>query len=131
MMLRFGGQMAAHFKDLVVWQRSMKLAKEVIIAVQSFPRHEIYGLGAQIRGAVVSVPSNISEGQQRFSNVDFRHFLRISRGSLGELETQLILAQDLGYLSKEQLDVFSEQISTIGKLLAGLIKSLNSRAASA
>lgn len=109
----------------------MSLAKEVIIATQSFPKYELYGLGSQIRNAVVSVPSNISEGQQRFSNVDFRHFLRISRGSLGELETQLILAQELGYIRKEQLDSFTEQISVIGKLIAGLIKSLNARAASA
>lgn len=79
----------------------------------------------------MSVPSNISEGQQRYSNVEFRHFLRISRGSLGELETQLILAHELGYISKEQLASFSQQISMIGKLLAGLIKSLNARAASA
>jgi four helix bundle protein len=108
----------------------MRLAKQVIVSTQSFPKHETYGLASQIRAAV-SVPSNISEGQQRFSNVDFRHFLRISRGSLGELETQLILATDLDYLSKEQLDSFSKQISLIGKLIAGLIKSLNARAASA
>jgi four helix bundle protein len=131
MMLRLGGNMGAHFKDLVVWQESMRLAKQVIVSTQSFPKHETYGLASQIRKAAVSVPSNISEGQQRFSNVDFRHFLRISRGSLGELETQLILATDLDYLSKEQLDSFSKQISLIGKLIAGLIKSLNARAASA
>lgn len=94
-------------------------------------QHETYGLGSQIRNAVVSVPSNISEGQQRFSNVDFRHFLRIARGSLGELETQLILAHEIGYFSEQQLTSFTAQISVIGKLIAGLIKSLNARAASA
>jgi four helix bundle protein len=123
--------MAAHFKDLVVWQKSMVLAKQVIVCTHSFPKHETYGQGSQLRNAAVSVPSNISEGQQRFSNADFRHFLRIARGSLAELETQLILAKELGYLTPEQLNVFSEQIASIGKLIAGLIRSLSARAASA
>jgi four helix bundle protein len=123
--------MASHFKDLVVWQKAMLLAKEVILCTQTFPKYEMYGLGSQIRNAAVSIPNNISEGQQRYSSPDFRHFLRISRGSLGELETQLILAKELGYITPQQLDAFIEQITTIGKLIAGLTRSLSSRAASA
>jgi four helix bundle protein len=109
----------------------MLLAKEVILCTQTFPKYEMYGLGSQIRNAAVSIPNNISEGQQRYSSPDFRHFLRISRGSLGELETQLILAKELGYITPQQLDAFIEQITTIGKLIAGLTRSLGSRAASA
>jgi four helix bundle protein len=81
--------------------------------------------------AAVSIPSNISEGQQRYSSPDFRHFLRITRGPLAELETQLILAKELGYITPAQLDAFTEQIATVGKLIAGLIRSLSARAASA
>jgi four helix bundle protein len=96
--------MASHFKDLVVWQKAMVLAKEVIACTHNFPKHETYGLGSQLRNAAVSIPSNISEGQQRYSSPDFRHFLCISRGSLGELETQLILAKELGYITPLQLE---------------------------
>jgi len=78
--------MGAHFKDLVVWQKAMGVAKEIIVLTRDFPKVEMYGLGSQIRNAAISIPSNIAEGQQRYSVVDFRHFLRIARGSLGELE---------------------------------------------
>jgi four helix bundle protein len=131
MMRRFGGNMAAHFKDLVVWQKAMGVAKEIIVLTRDFPKVELYGLGSQIRNAAVSIPSNIAEGQQRYSVPDFRHFLRIARGSLGELETQLILARDLGYVSSEVLTRLTSEIDVIGRLLNGLIKSLNAKAASA
>jgi four helix bundle protein len=125
--------MAGSFKDLVVWQKAVALSKEVIMRTWKFPEAEKFALGDQIRRAIVSIPSNIAEGQQRHSRVEFRRSLRIARGSLGEIETQLIIAKELGYLSSEELAKYSAELSVIGKLLNGLITSLdrNSRAAGA
>jgi len=89
--------MAQHFKDLVVWQKAMDMVTEIYKLTNSFPKQEIYSLTNQIRRAAVSVPSNIAEGQAHYSHREFRHFLRHSAGSLAELETQLLLAERLGY----------------------------------
>jgi len=125
--------MAGSFKDLVVWQKAVALSKEIIIRTWKFPEAEKFALGDQIRRAIVSIPSNIAEGQQRHSRVEFRRSLRIARGSLGEVETQLIIAKELGYLSSTELDRYAAQLSVIGKLLNGLISSLqrNPKAAAA
>jgi four helix bundle protein len=90
----------SHFKELVVWQKSMQLVKQIYLATEHFPSKEIYGLTSQLRRAAISVPSNIAEGQARYSKPDFRHFLLIAKGSLAEIETQLLLANDLGYLKE-------------------------------
>src|SRR4030067_692480 len=87
-----------NYRDLMVWQLGVKLAKEVYTLTNKFPRHEIYGLADQLRRAAVSVPSNIAEGQARRAPTDFRRFLHISLGSLAEVDTQLVLAQEFGYL---------------------------------
>ena len=89
--------MAQHFKDLVVWQKAMDLVTEIYKLTDSFPKREVYSLTDQIRRAAVSVPSNIAEGQAHYSRPEFRHYLRHSAGSLAELETQLLLAERLGY----------------------------------
>ena len=81
--------MSKHYKDLVAWQKAMELVELVYVATGEFPKHEIYGLANQMRRAAGSAPSNIAEGQARFSKRYFRHFLRTSRGSLAELETQV------------------------------------------
>jgi len=125
--------MAGSFKDLIVWQKAVALSAEVITRTWKFPQFERFALGDQIRRAIVSIPSNIAEGQQRHSRIEFRRSLRIARGSLGEVETQLIIAKELGYLSKEEIDRYSAELSVIGKLLNGLIGSLgqNGKAAGA
>ena len=87
------------FKDLIVWQRSMGLAEEIYRLAAALPRDERFGLGGQLKRAAVSVPSNIAEGYSRQSTGDYRHHLQIARGSLGELETQLLLATRLGLLA--------------------------------
>ena len=86
-------------RDLLIWQEAMNLAKDVYARTGSFPREEMYGLTSQMRRAAVSVPSNIAEGAGRSSDKEFRQFLMIARGSLSELETQVILAQELGFLA--------------------------------
>ena len=88
--------MAQHLKDLVVWQKAMDVVTEVYTLTDKFPKREVYSLTDQIRRAVVSVPSNIAEGQAHYNNREFLHFLRHSAGSLAELETQLRIAERLG-----------------------------------
>jgi four helix bundle protein len=112
------------FRDLRVWQAAMKLAREVYRGTEKFPRHELYGLTQQIRRAAISVPSNIAEGKGRHSDKEFAHFLCNARGSLLELETQLILAEELEYLSEAEGKRISALAECVGRALGGLINSL-------
>jgi four helix bundle protein len=118
--------MATH-KDLNVWKNSMGLVKEVYKVTLGFPKHEIYGLTNQIRRAAVSVPANISEGSARMRPKEFHSFLRISFGSLSELETLLIIAMDLDYLKDEKYLVLHNQIKIISSQLSGLIHAIEKR----
>jgi len=115
---------AKNYRELIVWQDGIKLAKAVYKLTEKFPRQETYALADQIRRAVVSVPSNIAEGQARKAPGDFRRFLHISLGSLAEVDTQLILAQEFGYLSKEDVEIMDSQIQGLRKKLYALINSL-------
>ncbi len=112
------------FKDLGVWQKSMDLAIDIYKIVKLLPKEELYVLSDQMRRAAISIPSNISEGQQRYSNRDFKHFLLIAKGSLGELETQIMICERLDYLKKEQTQKLYNQCIEIGKMLNGLINSM-------
>ena len=118
---------ARNYRELVVWQEGIKLAKAVYKLTEKFPRQETYALADQIRRAVVSVPSNIAEGQARKAPGDFKRFLYISLGSLAEVDTQLILAQEFGYLNKEDIEPLDEQIQGLRKKLYALINSLPAR----
>jgi four helix bundle protein len=102
----------------------MSLAKEVYKLTESFPREETFGLISQMRRAATSIPSNVAEGAARNSDKEFIQFLRVSLGSLAELETQLLLSKELGFLKNEQLGGRVEQIR---KMLLGLIKYLKSK----
>ena len=118
---------AKNYRELIVWQEGIRLAKAVYKLTEKFPRQEMYALADQIRRAVVSVPSNIAEGQARKAPGDFRRFLHIALGSLAEVDTQLVLAQEFGYLSKEDINVLDEQIQGLRKKLYALINSLPAR----
>src|ERR1700686_2110288 len=100
--LLFGGSMGRSYRDLVAWQKAMKFVTAIYEVTQRFPSEERYGLTNQLRRASVSVPSNIAEGQARFSKKEFHHFLSLARGSLVEIETQLLIAENLRYLPAEQ-----------------------------
>lgn len=115
---------AKNYRELIVWQEGIKLAKAVYKLTEKLPRRETYALADQIRRAVVSVPSNIAEGQARKAPGDFRRFLHIALGSLAEVDTQLVLAQEFGYLTQEDIDVMDEQIQSLRKKLYALINSL-------
>ena len=108
------------YKELDTWVQSRKLVKMVYILTKSFPRDEQFSLTSQVRRCVISVPSNIAEGCGRQSNKDTIHFLHIARGSLFELETQLILANDLEYISSD-IKTILEEVERVKKLLNGFI----------
>jgi four helix bundle protein len=96
--------MAQHYKDLIAWQRAMELVSDIYDTTDAFPRREMYSLADQMRRAAVSIPSNIAEGQAHYSKREFLHFLRHARGSLAELETQVLIAQRRKYLNQGQAD---------------------------
>src|SRR5688572_17975998 len=93
--------MAESFRDLVAWQKGMALVTDIYRATEEFPSREIYGLTNQLRRAAVSVPSNIAEGKGRLSKKEFVQFLAKARGSLCEVQTQLEISSNLGYLSRD------------------------------
>ena len=112
------------YRDLRVWQQGRVLVKEVYRAVKSFPKEEIYGLTSQIKRSAVSIPSNIAEGSSRRSTQEFLRFINIATGSLAELETQLILANDLEFLESETLEKLLKRTDDIGRMLQGLYDAL-------
>jgi four helix bundle protein len=117
---------ARNYRDLIVWQEGIKIAKSVYLLTTKFPKQETYALADQIRRAAVSVPSNIAEGQARKSPGDFKRFLHIALGSLAEVDTQLVLAQEFGYLSRDDVDQMDLQIQELRKKLYALMNSLPS-----
>ena len=116
-----------NYRDLVVWQDSIQFAKTIYKLTEKFHKHETYALADQIRRAVVSVPSNIAEGQARKAPGDFHRFLHIALGSMAEVDTQLVLAQEFGYLNSNDVDGLFEQIQALRKKLYALINSLPNR----
>jgi len=105
------------FKELEIWQIARELNKIIYELTKSFPREEIYGLTSQIRRATVSISSNIAEGCGRRTNKELVYFLHNAMGSLKEVESQIFLALDLGYLSNEKVDEVNEEIDKLGKKL--------------
>jgi four helix bundle protein len=116
--------MAHTYRDLVAWQRAMGLVTEVYRVTQGFPKTELYGLTAQLRRAAVSIPSNIAEGQARKSYADFQRFLRNARGSMVEVETQLLIARNLGYLEETAARTLLAQTAELGRILNALLTAL-------
>lgn len=115
---------AKHYKELLVWQKGMSLAKGVYGLTARFPTDERFGLVAQMRRAAVSVPSNIAEGQARHGTREFLQFLSHASGSLAELETQLLLSIDMKYCSEKVAESAAGLISELQKMIAGLRRSL-------
>jgi four helix bundle protein len=113
------------YRDLIAWQKAMDLVVEVYRGTESFPSREQFGLTNQARRAAVSVPSNIAEGQGRGSTNEYIHFLRIARGSVQELETQLILAQRLNYLTPTTADGLVARTAEVCRIVSGLINALD------
>lgn len=108
--------------DLIVWQEAITLVKDIYCITKDFPKEEKYGLTNQIRRAAISVPCNIAEGAARTSNKEMLQFLSIARGSLSELETQIIIVKELGYLKEN--NELTNKVDNIFGLLGGLINSI-------
>src|SRR6201993_4169691 len=107
--------MSASYRDLRVWQRAMDLVVSVYRATQEFPREELYGLTSQMRRAAVSIPSNIAEGKGRSTDRDRALFFCHARGSLLELETQVLIAGRLGYLSSSRTEILTQASAELGR----------------
>jgi four helix bundle protein len=115
---------SSSFRDLKVWRDAMTLVEEVYKLSARFPTTEQFGLTSQIRRAVVSIPSNIGEGKRRKRQRAFLNHLDIALGSQGELEVQLEIAERLGFASKKDLDPVMKRAAEVGRMLNGLIESL-------
>jgi four helix bundle protein len=114
-------------KDLILWQKSMNLAVRVYNLSQNLPRNETFGLVVQMRRAGSSIPSNIAEGSARKSTREFVHFLHIARGSMAELETQLLLGQRIGYLTADEVAETQTAMDEVGRILNSVLSGLARR----
>ena len=113
------------FQKIEVWKKSILLTKKIYKATDSFPKSEAFDLISQLRRASVSIPSNIAEGSQRGTKKDFAHFLIIAKGSLAEVQTQIILSQELGFLSEKISKDLLLLADDIGKMIYGFIKNIS------
>jgi len=109
-------------KKLIAWKIGMELVTEVYRVTESFPSHELYGMVQQLRRSAVSIPSNIAEGAARQTRKEFINFLHMAQGSLSELDTQLELAERLGYLKENELEDLNARMERIDKMITGLIR---------
>ena len=116
--------MIKNYRDLIVWQKATGGSVCLYQMTRTFPREEIYGLTSQMRRAAVSIASNIAEGQGRASRLEFRKFLLIARGSLFELETQITIAEKLGYINQSQYDDITSRYKEVGRILNSLVMKL-------
>ena len=113
-----------NFKDLAIWQRSHNLTLDIYRATQYFPKEEMYGLTSQIRRAVSSIPTNIAEGCGRRTNAELANFLNIASGSASEVEYEILLAKEVGYIAPELYDAWTQEIGEIRSMLAAYMKRL-------
>jgi four helix bundle protein len=115
---------AKSFRELKVWQVSIEFSLTIYQLTSEFPKHELYGMTSQMRRAAVSIASNIAEGSARSSRKDFNQFVLIAKGSLCELQTQLIIANRLQYVSAQRIAVAERQAQEIAQMLSGLSRYL-------
>ena len=115
------------YKDLIVWQKAIDLVTEIYSVTKTFPNEEKFGIVNQPNRAVVSIPANIAEGWGRESSKSYLQFLRISRGSLMEVETLILISKNLNYIDEERFKLISNKVEEVGKILQGLIKSVQQK----
>ena len=115
------------FKDLIVWQKGIELVNDIYKVTKHFPKEELYCITSQIRRAAISIPSNIAEGWGRGTTKNYIQFLEISRGSLYELNTLIIISNNLTHLSKDDSSEIENKIFEIGRMLNALITKLESK----
>jgi four helix bundle protein len=115
------------YQDLIAWQKAMDLVTEIYEVSHKFPREEIFALTSQLRRAAVSIPSNIAEGQGRSSRKEFLYFLGNAKGSLSEVETQVLIARKLDYIDDEVSNSLLNLSAEVGRILNGLLASLRNK----
>ncbi|MEN3189380.1 MAG: four helix bundle protein [Atribacterota bacterium] len=113
-----------NFQDLRIWQKGIEIVKDIYILSKKFPKEELYGLTSQMRRSVVSIPSNIAEGFRRYHNKEYKQFLYIALGSCAELETQIIIANELNYINDTDKTEVIEKIKYICRMTIKLIQKL-------
>jgi four helix bundle protein len=118
---------SSSYRDLRIWREAVDLALAIYRITMAFPKHELYGLTSQMRRAAVSISSNIAEGKGHSSDGDFGRFLFHARGSLLELQTQVVIAQGLDYLSTAQATDLDETTDALGRGLNGLIQTVRGK----
>jgi four helix bundle protein len=119
--------MLKNYRELLVWQKAYRLCIAIYIVTKRFPKEEKFGLTSQVRRAAVSVPSNIAEGYGRKTTPEYIHALYVAYGSNCELETQILLSRDLGYIEVEDMRRLQEDIGEVERMLKALIKSLEKK----
>jgi four helix bundle protein len=112
------------YRDLLIWQKGMQLAEDCWLMTRSYPKEELFGMTSQIRRSAASVPANIAEGYGRESRGEYIHFLRVSQGSLKELETHLILSARVGLCQETDTSALLSTSEEIGRMLRALIRKL-------
>lgn len=115
------------YRDLIVWQKSMDLVVVCYEITKSFPPNEVYGLTSQLKRAAVSIPANIAEGHGRHGLGEYIHFLGIAQGSLREMETHLLIAKRLDFISSDKLNIALDLSTEISKMISGLTRSLRNK----
>ena len=115
------------YRELIVWQKAMDLVEAIYRTTVTFPKEELYVLTSQMRRAAISIPSNIAEGQARNTTRDFLHFLAMAYGSLKETETQVLIAERLGYINDRQNQALVDSTTEVARLISGLANSLKKR----
>jgi four helix bundle protein len=113
------------FRDLLAWQKSIALVTEIYRAGKSFPKEETYGLTGQMRRSAISIPSNLAEGYARRSRAEYGRFVQIAIGSLYEIQTQLVIASNLGYVTQDRFNELHEQTREIERMLSSLHQKLS------
>jgi len=113
-----------NFQDLRIWQKGIEVVKDIYILTKKFPKEELYGLTSQMRRSAVSIPSNIAEGFRRYHNKEYKQFLYIALGSCAELETQIIIANELDYINETVKTEIIEKIKYICRMTVKLIQKL-------
>ena len=113
-----------NFKQLKIWQKGIEIVKGIYLLTKVFPREELYGLTSQMRRCAISIPSNVAEGFKRFHSLEYKQFLHIALGSAAELETQLIIAQELSFIGASELNPQLENLDHLSRMISSLLTKL-------
>jgi four helix bundle protein len=126
-LVTYGSAPVKSYQDLIAWRKAVALVTHIYSTTTTFPKHEIYGLVSQLRRASVSIASNIAEGHGRRTPGEFVQFLCQARGSLCEVETQIIIARELTYITMDEVERLLTETDRLGRIMSGLISSIEGR----